>query len=162
QKAFTPHVVERLRARIEALCDGLLDAVQEQRSFDVVEAYALPLPGTVIAEMLGVPVSDRATFTNWSNQIFSVTTVTDRLLVLPALWLFVRYLRRLIEARRAVRRDDLISGLIDAEAEQDRLSADELLSMVFMLLVAGFETTVNLIGSGTLALLQHPDQLARL
>lgn len=162
QKAFTPQVVERLRARVQALCDQLLDAVPARRAFDLVGAYAQPLPVTVIAEMLGVPADDRGKFCAWSNQIFAVTSATDRLLVIPTLWLFVRYLRRLIDARRAVRRDDLISGLIDAGNEEDRLSGDELLSMVFMLLVAGFETTVNLIGSGTLALLQHPDQLQRL
>jgi cytochrome P450 len=162
QKAFTPRLVEWLRARIQALCDRLLEGAQRGGSLDLIAAYALPLPVTIIAEMLGVPPRHRARFSRWSNRVVAVSSARDLLLALPHLWLFMRYLRRLIEHRRLHPRDDLTSGLVHAEEAGDRLSEDELLAMVFLLLVAGHETTVNLIGSGMLALLQHPDQLDRL
>jgi len=162
QKAFTPRMIEQLRSQIEGLCDRLLDAAQREHALDLVAAYAMPLPVTIIAEMLGVPESHHARFSRWSNMLVGVSSIWDRIRVVPQVWLFVRYLRRLIDARRANPRDDLISGLVQAEADGDYLSRDELLAMVFMLLIAGFETTVNLIGSGTLALLEHPDQFDRL
>jgi len=162
QKAFTPRYVEQLQSRIQAISDQLLDAVQHERSLDLMAAYALPLPVTIIAEMLGVPPRHRATFTRWSNSLVAVSSTWERLRVVPTVWLFIRYLRRLIAYRRAHPGDDLTSGLIRAETERDRLSADELLAMIVVLLIAGHETTVNLIGGGTLALLEHPDQLDRL
>ncbi len=162
QKAFTPRLVERLRPRIEELCTRLLERAQTQGSLDLIAAYALPLPVTIIAEMLGIPPRHRGRFRRWSDSMLAVSSTWDRLLIVPRLWLFTRYVRRLIEHRRLHPRDDLISGLVQAEAEGDRLSQDELLGMVFLLLIAGYETTVNLIGSGTLALLEHPDQLDRL
>jgi len=165
-KAFTPHLIERLRGRIEVLCEELLNARErkgERRGqIELVGDYALPLPATVIAELLGVPADDHAKFHRWSNRLVSVSSKRDMLRALPAALSFVRYLRKLIERRRAVPRDDLITALIRAEEAGDKLSKDELLAMAFLLLVAGHETTVNLIASGTLALLEHPEQMKRL
>jgi cytochrome P450 len=165
-KAFTPRLIERLRGRIEALCEELLDAMERERKrkggIDLVAGYALPLPATVIAELLGVPAEDHARFHRWSNRLVSVSSGRDMLRALPAAFSFVRYLRNLVEQRRADPEDDLITALIRPEEAGDRLSEDELLAMAFLLLVAGHETTVNLIASGTLALLEHPEQTARL
>ena len=165
-KAFTPRLIERLRGRIEALCEELLDAMERERKrkggTDLVAGYALPLPATVIAELLGVPAEDHARFHRWSNRLVSVSSGRDMLRALPAALSFVRYLRNLVERRRADPEDDLITALIRAEEAGDKLSEDELLAMAFLLLVAGHETTVNLIASGTLALLEHPEQTERL
>jgi cytochrome P450 len=161
-KAFTPRLIERLRGRIEALCEELLDAMERESGTDLVAGYALPLPATVIAELLGVPAEDHARFHRWSNRLVSVSSGRDMLRALPAALAFVRYLRNLVERRRADPEDDLITALIRVEEAGDRLSEDELLAMAFLLLVAGHETTVNLIASGTLALLEHPEQTTRL
>jgi cytochrome P450 len=165
-KAFTPRLIERLRGRIEALCEELLDAMEREREregrTDLVAGYALPLPATVIAELLGVPAEDHAKFHRWSNRLVSVSSGRDMLQALPAALAFVRYLRKLVERRRSDPQDDLITALIRAEEANDQLSEDELLAMAFLLLVAGHETTVNLIASGTLALLEHPEQTERL
>ena len=165
-KAFTPRRIERLRGRIEVLCEELLNAMErkgERRGqIELVADYALPLPATVIAELLGVPAEDHTKFHRWSNRLVSVSSKRDMLRAVPAALSFVRYLRKLIERRRAAPRDDLITALIRAEEAGDKLSEDELLAMAFLLLVAGHETTVNLIASGTLALLEHPEQMKRL
>jgi cytochrome P450 PksS len=162
-KAFTPRLVEGIRGRVESLTDALLDAQVRRGGMDLIHDYALPLPTTIIAEMLGVPAAGRHKFQRWSNAIISATSSKwGALLSLPAIVRFLRYIRRLLRARRAEPRDDLLTALVQAEESGERLSEDELVAMVFLLLVAGHETTVNLIGNGTLALLQHPDQLARL
>jgi cytochrome P450 PksS len=129
---------------------------------ELIADYALPLPATVIAELLGVPVEDHAKFHRWSSRLVSVSSGRDMLRFLPAALSFVRYLRKLVEQRRANPQDDLITALIQAEEAGDKLSKDELLAMAFLLLVAGHETTVNLIASGTLTLLEHPEQTERL
>jgi len=165
-KAFTPRLIERLRGRVEALCEELLDAMErkgERRAgAELIADYALPLPATVIAELLGVPVEDHAKFHRWSSRLVSVSSGRDMLRFLPAALSFVRYLRKLVEQRRANPQDDLITALIQAEEAGDKLSKDELLAMAFLLLVAGHETTVNLIASGTLTLLEHPEQTEKL
>jgi cytochrome P450 len=164
-KAFSPRLVERLQARIQTLADDLLDwgwRGGRLGTLELVGGYALPLPMTIIADLLGIPAADRRQFHRWSNHLVSMASPRDLLLGLPAAWLFVRYLRRLVAWRRRQPGDDLLTALLQAEDSGDRLSPDELLAMVFLLLVAGHETTVNLIASGTLALLEHPDQLDRL
>ena len=161
-KAFTPRLVEQLRERIQSLADRLLDGVQRKGSLDLVADYALPIPVTVIADLLGIPAGDRHSFHRWSRRIVAVSSNRDALRAIPNVWLFMRYLRKLFKSRRASPRDDLITALIQAEEAGDRLSEDELLAMVFILLIAGHETTVNLIASGTLTLLQHPEQMALL
>src|SRR5215212_3243040 len=158
-KAFTPRLIERLRGRVEAICQELLDAMERKRDrVELVRDYALPLPATVIAELLGIPADDHRKFHRWSNRIVSVSSARDFWRALPAAVAFVRYLRKMSERRRISPEDDLISALVQAEEEGDKLSQDELLAMSFLLLVAGHETTVNLIASGTLALMEHPGQ----
>jgi cytochrome P450 len=163
QQAFTPRLVERLRGRVQALADELLDRAAPGGRLDLIRDYALPLPLTVIGDLLGVPPTERAQFGRWSRRIVAVTgSPRDLPVALPAIWQFMRFVRRLCAIRRADPQDDLLTALLRAEEGGDRLSEDELLAMVVLLLIAGHETTVNLIGSGTLALLDHPDQLARL
>jgi cytochrome P450 len=161
-KAFTPRLIERLRGRIEAICQGLLDAMDRKARAELIRDYALPLPATVIAELLGVPAGDHRKFHRWSNRIVSVSSDRDVWRALPAAVAFIRYLRKMSERRRSSPEDDLISALVQAEEAGDKLSQDELLAMSFLLLVAGHETTVNLIASGTLALIEHPEQLEKL
>ena len=162
-KAFTPRLIERLRGRVEAICQELLDAMERKKGrVELVRDYALPLPATVIAELLGIPADDHRKFHRWSNRIVSVSSGRDVWRALPAAVAFVRYLRKTSERRRISPEDDLISALAQAEEEGDKLSQDELLAMSFLLLVAGHETTVNLIASGTLALIEHPEQLEEL
>src|SRR5262249_16332956 len=163
QKAFTPRLVEQMRPRIETLTSDLLDAVAHRGSMELIHDYALPLPTTVIAEMLGMPGGDRHKFHRWSNRILTLTSSRwGALLSIPSVWSFIRYIRRLIRLRRTDPQDDLLSALVAAEESGQHLDEDELLAMVFLLLLAGHETTVNLIGNGMLALLQHPDQLEKL
>jgi cytochrome P450 PksS len=163
QKAFTPRLVEGLRPRVQALADGLLDGLRRWPQFDLIRDYALPIPTTVIAEMLGVPEADRHRFHRWSKAIVAADPASaGRLLVIPHVWAFLQLIRRLIRAKRAAPADDLLSALVQAEEAGDRLNEDELVAMAFLLLIAGHETTVNLVGNGVLALLQQTDQLARL
>jgi cytochrome P450 len=130
---------------------------------DLIHDYALPIPTTIIAEMLGVPVGDRHKFNRWSNRILAFGASRWGLVrAIPSIWLFLRYIRRLIATRRREPGDDLISGLIAARDSSAGFSDDELLAMIFLLIVAGHETTVNLIASGMLALLEQPDQLEKL
>lgn len=162
-QAFTPRTVEQLRPRVQAIADELLDAVADRREIDLIDTYAFPLPIMVISEMLGIPHADRDQFRRWSNVLvhgsFEMQAHADELAAADA---FVDYLRALVAARRSSPRDDLVSGLVQAEEQGDKLGEDELIAMIFLLLVAGHETTVNLIGNGVLALLRHPDQLALL
>lgn len=162
QKAFTPRLVERLRPRIEGLADELITRATRGGRMELVRDYALPIPLTIIGELLGIPAADRDRFHRWSTTIVSATPGIGAVRLLPTVWSMFRYLRRQFAARRADPRDDLITALVQAEEAGDRLDDDELLAMVFLLLVAGHETTVNLIAGGVLALLQHPDQLDRL
>lgn len=162
-KAFSPRLVDQLRDRIQQLADDLLDrALRRDHQLDLMRDYALPIPATVIADLLGVPASDRDQFHRWSSKLVSITAARDFLAAVPYVLLFMRYLRRQFAQRRTAPRDDLITALVQAEEAGDHLSSDELLAMVFLLLVAGHETTVNLIAAGTLALLEHSDQRARL
>jgi cytochrome P450 len=161
-KAFTPKYVERLRSRVQSLVDELLEKGRRKGSMELVDEYALMVPITIIAEMLGVPKSDYRKFQRWSNRLISNTNPLDLVLAIPTVMMFGRYLRNLIAQRRAAPGEDLLSALIQAEESGDKLTPDELLSMVLLLLIAGHETTVNLIAGGTLALLQHPEQLERL
>lgn len=161
-KAFTPRLVEQMRARMQTLADELLEGVARRGEMDLINDYALPLPMTIITEILGVPTSDRDKFHKWSKAVVSLSSPNATLRVIPSVWMFIRYLRRFFKVRRRDPRDDLASALIQAEEAGDKLSEDELLAMVFLLLIAGHETTVNLIGSGTLALLEHPDQMDEL
>ncbi len=162
-KAFAPRLIDRLRERVESLTDGLIVAAERRGRMDLIADYALPIPTTIIAEMLGVPESDRHRFHRWSRVIVaSAPSGWGMVRGIPAAIAFLRYIRKLVKARRSSLRDDLVSALVQAEEEGTRLNEDELVSMIFLLLIAGHETTVNLIGNGMLALLRHPDQLGRL
>ena len=159
-KAFTARRVAELRPRITAITAGLLDDMSTRREVDLLASFAFPLPITVICELLGVPVADRDQFRVWSATIVA-DTVSSELFQAHATAM-TRYFQTLIAHRRREPADDLLSALISARDDTDRLSENELLSMAFLLLVAGHETTVNLIASGVLALLLNPGELARL
>ncbi len=162
-KAFTPRMVELLRPRIQEIADDLLDAVEGRGEMDLVEEYAFPLPITVIAELLGIPAADRDRFRRWSNAIVTPALTPDAMSEFGGLMTdFVAYLRGLFERRRAEPADDLVSALLQVRDGGDALSEQELFSMVVLLIVAGHETTVNLIANAVLVLLEHPDQLADL
>ncbi|MHB8466016.1 MAG: cytochrome P450 [Acidimicrobiales bacterium] len=165
-KAFTPKVIEQLRPHIEATVEGLLDEAVERGALELMSDVAYPLPVTVIAELLGVPVADRDLLKEHSRLLVWLIEWQMPLDKLPevggAAMAVGAYLMGVIEERRAHPRDDLISALVAAEEAGDRLSPEELLTTCILLLIAGHETTMNLIGNGMLALLRHPDQLARL
>ncbi len=166
-KAFTPRVVESLRGRTQAIVDELLDAVLDADRVDLIESFAYPLPVRIICELLGVPVADQDRFRDWSA---ALARGLDPDFLLPpevlaardgALLQFSTYFLDLLAERRRHPGDDLLSRLVAAEDGGEVLSEAELLSTCILLLVAGHETTVNLIGGGTLALLRHPDQWDR-
>ncbi|SEN98108.1 Cytochrome P450 [Actinacidiphila rubida] len=161
-REFTPRRVEALRPRVQEITDGLLDAMLPAGSADLIEELAFPLPLTVICELLGVPALDREAFRGWTRAILGETGDIDQ--ELAAGDAMSAYLSELIEDKRCGGpRDDLLSALIRTRDEDDDgLSGPELVSMAFLLLVAGHETTVNLIANGVLALLRHPAQLAAL
>jgi cytochrome P450 len=169
-QAFTPKIIRRLEPRMEEIAEELLRAAVEKRSVDLVEALTYPLPVTVIAEIIGVPTEDNARFKHWSDAL--VSTLGSGLLAPPSpeamahTLSIVRelgaYFKTLVEARRSEPREDLLSGLVAAELEGTRLSFDEMLQMLILLLVAGNETTTTLIGNTVLTLLAHPDELAQL
>lgn len=169
-KAFTPRTVERLRPHIKELVDDLLDAAaqksREEGSVDLLTELAYPLPVTVICELVGVPTEDRHLFGEWSS-------AASRLLdgdIEPELidagmfgaMSLINYFNTLIEQRRAEPTDDLLSALIEAEESGDKLTETELRSITLLLFIAGHETTMNLIGNGTKALLESRDQWERL
>ena len=165
QRAFTPRLVEQLRDRIQLLCHELLDKAAARQPIDLVGEFALPLSMTIIADMLGIPAKDRPHFEPWGRRAAAAASsadLTDFLQAFPAIWRFMRYLRELIARRRAEPQDDLVTALIRAEESGDKLTENEIVSMLILLLLAGFETTVQLIASGTLTLLQHPGQRDRL
>lgn len=161
-KAFTPKLVEQMRERINRISNELLDAMERKGEANLIKDYALPIPLTIIAEILGIPKEDGHKFHGWATKLLAIQSPVSALLATPSLLIFMRYLRKLFNERRAEPQDDLITALVQAEEAGDKLSEDELLSMVFILLIAGHETTVNLIGTGSLELLRHPDQLERL
>jgi cytochrome P450 len=166
-RAFTPRRIEGLRAATEAITAELLDAMVADRApVDLIQAFAYPLPVRVICSLLGIPAADEAVFTGWSRGIArSLDPTILRSAEIDAAIEQARrelraYLGDLLEFRRKTPGDDLLSGLAAVEADGDRISSGEVLSLAVLLLVAGHETTVNLIGNGVLALLRAPDQLA--
>jgi len=161
-KAFTPKAVERLRPRIQEIVDDLLDRAVDRGEMDVMADVAFPLPVVVICELLGVPAEDQEQFKGWSTDIARMLdpvvdgTILER--AVPAALNFVQYFAGLIEERKTNPRDDLLTGFMQVEADGERLSQAELFAMCILLFVAGHETTANLIGNGTLALLRNRDQ----
>jgi len=162
-RAFAPRLVDQLRPRVEEIANELLEEVGPHGEMDLVERFAFPLPITVIAELLGIPVADRERFREWSNAIVSRALIRDDMHAFRAqMEEFVDYLLRLFARRRGTPGDDLISALVAAEEAGDTLSEAELSSTVALLIIAGHESTVSLIGNAVLALLEHPAQRDRL
>src|SRR5579883_2179787 len=161
-KAFTPRLIEQMRDQIQALTNALLDRVEPNGGMNLIADFALPLPLTMIGRILGVPARDNQKFHRWTTTLISGGTNRNLFVLIPSVMRFMGYVKKLIKERRAFPRDDLVTALVQAKDGSDQLSEDEILAMIFLLLIAGHETTVNLIGSGTLALLEHPDQLERL
>ncbi|MGF7047326.1 cytochrome P450 [Paenibacillus sp. DS2015] len=162
-KVFTPRYMESLRPRIQVIADELLDKVLEQGQMDLVEDYAYPLPINVISEMLGVPQADRSQIHAWSGTLAHGLGLGRKdPEVDENLRAFGEYTAQLVAHKRQHPADDLISQLIAIEEEGDRLSEDELISMITLLIFAGHETTSNLIATGSMMLLDHPAQLEKL
>lgn len=166
-KAFTPRAVERLRGSVQSLADRLLDRALEKGELDVIADLALPVPSTVICEMMGVPTSDRARFTDWTARATHLLQAPmlppDRLEAgIAASRALNAYFAELIAERRRTPREDMLTDLVRASDEGDRLTPEELLTQAVGLLIAGFETTIGLIGNGVLQLALHPAELAKL
>jgi cytochrome P450 len=165
QKAFTPRTLEQSRGQIQATVDVLLDAVAGQGRMDFVRDLAFPLPATVIATLLGVPTGDIEAIKRWSDRLAAYLggSVDERDNFTEAsagVSELVDYFRSLLRARDRAGRDDLMSHMLRAEHEGDRLSRDEVVANCVLLLFAGHETTTNLLGNGLFHLLRHPAQLA--
>jgi len=175
QPSFTGRGMEALRGSIQQIVDDLLDGAERvaaergeappERRMDLIEAFAYPFPVTVISDMLGIPREDRETIRGWTENLLRV----DRLRggevdeeTRAGLGEFIDYLKALFEHKRRVPTDDMISRLVHVEEDGDALDEEEILATVFLMFLAGHVTTVNLIGNGVVALLTHPDQLAKL
>ncbi|MAT95741.1 MAG: cytochrome P450 [Anaerolineaceae bacterium] len=160
-QAFTPRRVEQLAGRVQQITDELLAVIAAADEADLIASFALPMPVRIIAELLGIPPADQAQVADWSQAIISPGSrnlnYSARKRKVRA---FVDYLRQMFVLRQQEPQDDLISALVLAEEAGERLNEAELSSMVALLLVTGHETTVNLLGNGALALLNHPEQLA--
>ncbi len=165
-KAFSPTVVERMRPRIQEIVNDLLDQVRNKGTMDVIADLASPLPVTVIGKMLGIPNEAQNQLHQWSNVLSrildSLVSVEEYEILNKAIEEFQEYLRDLVAKREKDPQEDLISALIAAREENERLSQDELLATCILLFMTGEETTVNTIGNGILALLQHPEQMKTL
>jgi len=165
-KAFTYRVAERLRPKIQDVANHLLDQVQPANHMDIVADYAFPLPLMVIAELLGIPVEDRQLLRQWANDLVGAIDITETPEVIEraggVTLEFYDYLHDLLRLRRKDPKEDLMSALISAEEQGDRLNEDELLGMCVFLLLAGHDTTLSLVGNGMLSLLRYPDQFERL
>ena len=175
QPSFTGRGMEALRGSIQQIVDDFLDQAERdaaergeaapERRMDLIEAFAYPVPVTVISDMLGIPREDRETIRGWTENLLSADRRRGREMdeeTRAGLQEFIDYLRDLFERKRRAPTDDMISRLVHAEEDGDVLNEDEILSTVFLLFLAGHVTTVNLIGNGVVALLTHPDQLAKL
>jgi pimeloyl-[acyl-carrier protein] synthase len=162
-KAFTPKVIQELRPQIQTIADELIILAEAKGSIDLMADYAFPLPIAVIGFMLGIPMTDREHLKHWSDHLVGLVggmrDVFSLMRAGKAIEELADYLRPLIEARRKQPKDDLMSVLVQAEEEGTKLNTDELVSNCILLLVAGHETTVNLIGNAALNLFRHPDQL---
>jgi cytochrome P450 len=168
-KAFTPAAVEALAPMIQEFVDRTLDAVRDRGHMDIIHDLAYPLPVTVIAGMLGVPAEDRDRLKQWSDALagtvanVAANITPERLRrAKESVQELTDYLRAIVDQRRARPQQDLLTALAQAEEQGDRLTEEELFANAMVLLNAGHETTTNLIGNGTFALLQHPEQMQRL
>lgn len=161
QAGFTPRRMQVLEERTKVVAANILNRMDIRSTFDLVSGFAMPFPVTIISELLGVPQKDQAKFARWSHTLLSADPTSWRMaLALPDIWRFLRYLKHLINLKRASPADDMVTALVQSEGE--RLSPEELIAMIAILLSAGHETTSNLIGNGTLALLQNPEAFEHL
>ncbi|MEP6871711.1 MAG: cytochrome P450, partial [Anaerolineaceae bacterium] len=166
-KAFTPRAIEKMRPRVEEIANLLIDAVGDATSFDLMTAFCQPYPTIVIAEMLGVDLADQADFKRWTDEgvaagfdPFASEETKQRAIVSRGQ--LEGYLRRAVAERRAEPREDLITGLLNAEENGSFLNDEEVISMIALLLGAGNVTTTDLLGNGMKNLLEHPEQVAML
>jgi len=159
-KAFTVRSVQSMRPRIGEICDELIADIWQEDVVDLLTVFAFPLPLMVICELLGIPIDARDDVRRWVDAVLGDGVPSKE--VRPAGVEMVAYLKTLIADKRARPRDDMLTALVQARDDGDALDEAELVSMSFLLLVAGLETTVNLIGNGTLTLLRHPEQFAAL
>jgi cytochrome P450 len=166
-KAFTPRVVERMQVHIQEIVDELLDAVQHKGQMDIIHDFAFPLPVTIIAELLGLPREEHDKFKKWSDDFLAVLGAGHHASGLmqkarQSIIQFSDYISTLQAQHHQHPKDDLLGRLFTVEEEGQRLDHKELVANSLLLLVAGHETTTNLIGNGLLALLRHPDQMKKL
>ncbi|MCS4304856.1 cytochrome P450 [Chryseobacterium sp. BIGb0232] len=167
QKAFTPKLVEKMRPQIQKMANDLIDVkVATADSMDIISEYALPLPISIISELLGIPSKDKELFRRWSNIILNIdsnVSAEERMTLIPsAIQGFTEYLHQILDERRKQPKEDLITALLQAQEEDENLNEQELLSTIFLLFAAGYETSVNLIGNGILLLIENPSQLDKL
>lgn len=174
QPSFSVRMMDMMRPRIQKIADDLLDKAEREaaergearpdRRMDLIAAFAYPLPVTVISDMLGIPVEDREQVKGWTENLLRTNNRRGGMAEenRAKMRQFIDYLRALFAVKRRRPDDDVITQLLQAEEEGDKLTEDEVLSSVFILYLAGHVTTVNLIGNGTLAFMLHPDQLAKL
>ncbi|GAB6930486.1 cytochrome P450 [Paenibacillus sp. JCM 10914] len=158
QKGFTPQRIEGMRDHIQDIANRLLDDIGSRNTMNLIDEYAFKLPIIVISEILGVPLEDQDKFRKWSNSIISASNRETSEEVLIHMKEFIAYLNEWFDKVRKEPGDDMISKLVIAEEEGERLSEQELYGVVTLMIIAGHETTVNLIGNGLLALLEHPEQ----
>jgi len=166
-KEFTPNMIQRMRPRIQQVVDKLLDQVAGKSEVEFMTEFANPLPVRVIAEMLGIPSEDQRDFQIWSDDLAdffgnAAGTIEGARRAQNSLINLTEYFRALLPERREHKGDDLVSLLLRVEEEGEVLTGEELLAQCTLLLVAGHETTRNLLGNGLLALLQHPDEFTKL
>ncbi|PGM95995.1 cytochrome P450 family protein [Bacillus cereus] len=160
QKAFTPKMISQLDGRIQRIADDLISEIERKGTLNLVDDYSFPLPIIVISEMLGIPKEDQAKFRIWSHAVIASPETPEEIKETEKqLSEFITYLQYIVDVKRKDPKEDLVSALILAENEGHKLSARELYSMIMLLIVAGHETTVNLITNTVLALLENPDQL---
>ncbi|HFF3182781.1 cytochrome P450 [Bacillus cereus] len=160
QKAFTPKMIAQLDGRIQRIADDLISNIERKGTLNLVDDYSFPLPIIVISEMLGIPKEDQAKFRIWSHAVIASPEIPEEIKETEKqLSEFITYLQYLVDIKRKEPKEDLVSALILAESEGHKLSARELYSMIMLLIVAGHETTVNLITNTVLALLENPNQL---
>ncbi|HDR7738301.1 TPA: cytochrome P450 [Bacillus thuringiensis] len=160
QKAFTPKMIAQLDGRIQRIADDLISDIERKGTLNLVDDYSFPLPIIVISEMLGIPKEDQAKFRIWSHAVIASPETPEEIKETEKqLSEFITYLQYLVDIKRKEPKEDLVSALILAESEGHKLSARELYSMIMLLIVAGHETTVNLITNTVLVLLENPNQL---
>lgn len=161
-KAFTPQMIAGMRERIQEITDGLLDEIVGRDNLDIIDTFAFPLPIIVICEMLGIPAADRDKFRMWSNSMIEGSNGEFAQDMEQNMHDFVAYLGKRFAIMREDPGEDLISKLLVSEEQGEQLTEQELYGVVSLLIIAGHETTVNLIGNSVMALLEHPKQLTLL